>query len=95
MSEDSTFTEDGAPTPGEMYIGTFNPQERQDVALLKQKAAELIDIIFYLPSKDGRRKSIAITHIEEAAMMAVKALFNPIETRKAPEKQENYEEAEK
>ena len=56
------------------YIGKFNPDGRDDVEIIKQSAVRFInEIIKYSPS--GRRRAIAITHVEEAAMMAVKSLF--------------------
>lgn len=64
-----------SPYSGSDLIGTFNNESRDDVALIKQKAAEFIDII-NIYGQDRRRNAIACTHIEEAAMMAVKSVFN-------------------
>lgn len=55
-------------------IGDFNPNDRDDVAAIKNAAKNMIETISeHTPA--GRRRSIAITHIEEAVMMAVKSLF--------------------
>lgn len=56
-------------------IGVFNNESREDVALIKQKAAEFVDIINAY-GQDKRRNVIANTHIEQAAMMAVKSVFS-------------------
>ncbi len=62
------------PMSGADYIGDFNPEGREDVEELKKMATEFIDMI-QLYGYDKRRNAIAITHIEEAAMMAVKSIF--------------------
>ena len=62
------------PMSGIDYVGTFNNEAREDVAELKKMAAELIDLV-QLYGHDARRNAIATTHIEEAAMMAVKSIF--------------------
>lgn len=56
----------------------FNPDALDTVTLIKQKSAELINLIDNLesppnPSEVGRLKSLAMTAIEEGAMWAVKA----------------------
>ena len=56
------------------YIGEFNPDGREDVEAIKKAAITLIDEIMNR-TRLGRRRAIAITHIEEAAMMAVKSIF--------------------
>jgi len=60
----------------EGYIGSFNPNDNDYVAEIKVKAKEFIASIQQLENTDSRRKAIAITHIEEAAMMAVKSIFS-------------------
>ncbi len=62
------------PLSGADYIGDFNPEGREDVEEVKKMATEFIDMI-QLYGFDKRRNAIAITHIEEAAMMAVKSIF--------------------
>jgi hypothetical protein len=68
---------------GEFRVGkSFNPSSLKLVDDIKQKAAELIDLINLIPkpendefltSEIGRLKSLAMTHTEDAAMWAVKA----------------------
>ena len=61
-------------TLGEMRIRTeFNPPKSSEVDLIKQKTAELIDLVDNLRLPDQRLKAIAMTTYEEAAMWAVKA----------------------
>lgn len=70
-------------TRGEYLVGLgFNPSNNLDVDLVKQKAADLIDTIDGLQKESattrqadeiGRCISLAITHVETAAMFAVKA----------------------
>jgi len=60
----------------EDYIGSFNSEGRQDVENIKNAAKVMIDMIQKLENDDGRRKAIAITHIEEGTMMAVKSIFS-------------------
>lgn len=58
----------------------FNPGKSDDVYLLKSKAAELIDFCDLLRrdrnggSEEQRLWALAMTHIEDAAMWAVKAV---------------------
>jgi hypothetical protein len=76
-------------TKGEYIVGiTFNPSQSGMVDQIKLQAAALIDLIHTIHAKDvdvtkenagefigevARLKSLAITHIETAAMFAVKA----------------------
>lgn len=66
-------------TIGETRVRTaFNPSANGDVDQIKQKAAELINLINNLPSppnpsEAGRLKALAMTAIEEGAMWGVKA----------------------
>ena len=62
-------------TRGQATIGDFNVSGKSEVDIIKQKSAELIDLIDEY-AKDPRRASIAITLIEQAQMMAVKAIFS-------------------
>lgn len=59
---------------GADYIGDFNNEDRADITVLKSCAVELINHINTF-GKDKRRNAIACTHVEEAAMMAVKSIF--------------------
>jgi hypothetical protein len=52
---------------------SFNPSNNPIVDEIKQKAADLIDLIELVKTKDARLASLAQTSIEEAAMWAVKA----------------------
>lgn len=74
-------------TKGEYRVGiTFNPSNDDMVGKIKRAAADLIDMIDTIPmpiadsqntavhaNEVGRLKSLAQTHIEDAAMWAVKA----------------------
>lgn len=66
-------------TLGEKRVRTeFNPSNESIVDQIKQKSAELINLIDSLPSppnpsEAGRLKSLSITAYEEAAMWGVKA----------------------
>jgi hypothetical protein len=65
-------------TTGEYRVGIdFNPSGNETVAKIKQAAADLIDMIEDIEVGDiediGRLKALAMTHIEDAAMWAVKA----------------------
>lgn len=70
-------------TFGQQAVGVnFNPAEHPQVKLIKDKAAELIDILNdqrkgpeMLSADAARALSIAITDIEQASMWAVKAQF--------------------
>ena len=74
-------------THGEQRVRTsFNPSGDNVVDQIKQKTAELIDMVFDLPRPNddtdpdgvrtpeaGRLRALAMTAYEEAAMWAVKA----------------------
>jgi len=61
-------------TLGELRVRTeFNPSKDSNVDLIKQKTAELINLVDSLPTADRRLCAIAQTTYEEAAMWAVKA----------------------
>ena len=61
-------------TLGELRVRTnFNPDANSDVDLIKQKSAELINLVENLKTADRRLVAIAQTTYEEAAMWAVKA----------------------
>lgn len=74
-------------TKGEYRVGIdFNPSGDDLVGRIKRQAADLIDLVETIPlppSADGhtaevmRLKSLAQTHIEDAAMWAVKAATKP------------------
>ena len=68
-------------TKGEYKVGvTFNPSGDNDVALVKNTIAMLIDdlqLIVDLGDEAGRCAAIAQTKFEEAAMWAVKAITKP------------------
>jgi len=55
-------------------IGEFHPSGKSEVEEIKKLSSELIDLIDSIEG-DPRRKSIAITNIETAAMFAVKSIF--------------------
>jgi hypothetical protein len=60
-------------TTGEELIGAFNPQNKEEVEIVKAEAVALVNTInHYVPP--GRRRSIALTHIEIAVLMARMAL---------------------
>lgn len=66
-------------TNGEMRVRTeFNPSADSKVDQIKQKTAELINLVDCLATENGRSDknrliAIAMTSYEEAAMWAVKA----------------------
>lgn len=68
-------------TKGEYRVGiTFNPSNDDMVARIKRAAADLIDLIETIPSDTEDRprlKALAQTHVEDAAMWAVKAATKP------------------
>lgn len=74
-------------TKGEYRVGiTFNPSNDDMVGKIKRAAADLIDLIETIKANtDGhdtvveviRLKALAQTHIEDAAMWAVKAATKP------------------
>lgn len=68
-------------TLGEYRVGiTFNPSNNEDVNAIKQYAAEFIDFCEHARNSTKnnpeaqRLLSLAQTHIEDAAMWAVKAV---------------------
>lgn len=74
-------------TKGEYRVGiNFNPASEDIVFQIKRQAADLIDLIDLIrASTDGddtvmeviRLKALAQTHVEDAAMWAVKAATKP------------------
>ena len=70
-------------TIGEYRVGiSFNPGGNPLVDKLKRAAADLIDMVDAIQAKDTsdevpRLKALAMTHIEDAAMWAVKAATKP------------------
>lgn len=61
-------------TLGELRVRVdFNPDNNGNVDQIKQKTAELINLVEELPTADRRLVAIAQTTYEEAAMWAVKA----------------------
>jgi hypothetical protein len=73
-------------TLGEYRVGiTFNPSKDEMVDKIKRIAADLIDLINDIHSDDSggddselrRLKALAMTHVEDAAMWAVKAQTKP------------------
>lgn len=73
-------------TKGEYRVGiTFNPSADDTVSRIKRMAADLIDAIEVIGANDSddktvphvtevhRLKALAQTHVEDAAMWAVKA----------------------
>lgn len=55
----------------------FNPSAESAVDILKNKTADLINLVNACPSEDGETKrlmSLAMTSYEEACMWAVKAV---------------------
>ena len=67
---------ENTPKKGYEIIGAFNNEKRDDVKNIKQTAAELVDMINDY-GKNKRHNAIAVTHVETAAMFAVKSLFTP------------------
>jgi len=65
-------------TLGEIRVRTeFNPSAEDAVSHIKNKTAELIDLVDRCPSTDlevRRLIALALTSYEEAAMWAVKAV---------------------
>ena len=70
-------------TVGEYRVGiNFNPSNDDTVGKIKRMAADLIDAVYDIedesmnPQTDSERKrlkALAMTHVEDAAMWAVKA----------------------
>lgn len=64
---------------GEWRVGVeFNPSKNPDIDLIKQKTADLIDLIAFA-GRDDRCNSLAMTAFEEAAMWAVKSITKKTE----------------
>lgn len=64
-------------TEGEWRVGiSFNPAGDDNVSLIKQRAAELIDLI-EKHGNDSRCTALAQTAFEEGAMWAVKSITKP------------------
>lgn len=75
-------------TLGEYRVGiSFNPGGDEMVNKIKRAAADLIDLVARIDTGSGvhedtrnevtRLKALAMTHIEDAAMWAVKAATKP------------------
>lgn len=74
-------------TKGEYRVGiNFNPSNDDTVGKIKRAAADLIDMIEMIPVPTAdeqhrmevmRLKALAQTHVEDAAMWAVKAATKP------------------
>lgn len=67
-------------TIGEYRVGiSFNPGGNKTVDQIKRAAADLIDLVESVPGEGEvvRLKALAMTHIEDAAMWAVKAATKP------------------
>ena len=69
-------------TEGEYRVGkTFNPSSNSTVDAIKEKAADLIDLLQPIAADrdhpGARCAAIAMTEIEGAAMWAVKAVTKP------------------
>ena len=72
-------------TLGEYRVGiSFNPGGNEMVNKIKRAAADLIDLIETIDHDNqhtrgevARLKALAMTHIEDAAMWAVKAATKP------------------
>ena len=75
-------------TKGEYRVGiAFNPSNDDTVSQIKRAAADLIDLVDSVPEaliaseeqhqEVKRLKALAQTHIEDAAMWAVKAATKP------------------
>jgi len=70
--------ENRSPTTGEQRVQrNFNPTANENIETLKQKYAEIIDILETMKSegKNPRCISIAQTELETSCMYAVKSLF--------------------
>jgi len=67
----------------EMVRVSFNPAEDTNVKIIKEKTAELIDLIESIRSKNGRLASLAQTSYEQAAMWGVKlaTTISSVETK--------------
>lgn len=56
-------------------IPAFNPSGDDRVTWIKERTEEILNYLRTQEGMEGRRKSIAITNYEQAAMWAVKACF--------------------
>lgn len=56
-------------------IPSFNPSGDDRVQWIKEHTEEIIAYLAAQPTLDGRRKAIALTNYEQAAMWAVKSCF--------------------
>ncbi len=63
------------PSKGVELIGTFNNTNADSVDQIKSAAADFVNAVQAL-CPEGRRKSLAFTHAETAAMFAVKSFFD-------------------
>jgi hypothetical protein len=86
MNSENEDTMPDPQTRGEYRVGiSFNPGGRDDVNELKRAAADLIDLIDRIECPNdpaygaevARLKALAMTHVEDAAMWAVKAATKP------------------
>ena len=68
-------------TTGEYRVGiSFNPGGNKMVDQIKRAAADMIDLVEGIKSNNpevARLKALAMTHLEDAAMWAVKAATKP------------------
>lgn len=66
-------------TIGEMRVRTdFNVTNDEGVTQIKNKAADLINLVETIKSKDPRLASLAQTAFEDGAMWAVKCATTPV-----------------
>ena len=56
-------------------IPDFNPSKSPIVDEIKRRTEEIIQYLQEQPELDPRRKALALTNYEQAAMWAVKACF--------------------
>ena len=56
-------------------IGDREVLSNDDVTALKNAAREYVEVVSKI-CPEGRRKSLAITHVETSSMFAVKSLFD-------------------
>ena len=69
----------GEQTLGQQRVRvSFNPEKHNLVDLLKQKTAELIDMVDNIKHLDPRLAAIAQTQFEMGAMFAVKLATTPV-----------------
>ena len=60
---------------GENYIGSFNNENRNDVAQIKECAATLVNLIFQYGA-DPERNEDAARQIEIGTMLGIKSVFS-------------------